>query len=403
MNRKQLYAQFNHLYKLYCPLDDLRYICFYCGLPAGTVDHVPPLNRVTELKVSQHEVRYLKVPSCSECNLLATDELHDDIFIRQEFVKNKIKNKYKKYLRYPDWDDDEIDALGYRLKQSVMALMELKYLIVYRLQYGLGAEFKVSDLGYLDFDPRKIVKFANPAKWDETMETVWKEEESLKNTNELLADVAIKRSRHNEGYSFFKAKEVCRDLNIKNSGHYQKWRRENPKDPSREYLPASPSTCFESLWRGWPDFLAESYQSGNSVLDPNNFISDYEEAKKFIHSYELKNSIEFSEVRRNDSIVRLRIPSGPKEYFAEAWKGWPDFLGKSYISKINVQTKLYLSYIQARDFLSKYKFKKVNDFVEERKVNIEMKKVIPSSPKDFYKEDWVSYEDFFGAEWGKKK
>lgn len=403
MNRKQLYAQYNHLYKLYCPVDDLRYICFYCGLPAGTVDHVPPLNRVTELKLIQNEIRYLKVPSCSECNLLATDELHDDIFIRQEFVKNKIKNKYKKYLKYPDWNDDEIHSLGYRMKQSVVALMELKYLIVYRLQYGLETDFKASDLGYLNFDPRKIVKFANPGRWDETLSLVSEEEKSLKNMNEFISDVAKKRRNNDCGYSFFKAKEVCRDLKIKNSSDYLKWRRENLGDPNREHLPPMPPMQFESYWRGWPDFLSETYQNTNNASDSINYISSYEEAKKFISNYKINNAEHFAKVRSSDSEVRSRLPSHPKKYFAESWKGWPDFLGQSYVSKNNPQTKKFLTYSQAKYYLSKFKFNKLSDFIEERKINTEMKNIIPSTPKVFYREEWTGYEDFFGPEWGKKK
>jgi 5-methylcytosine-specific restriction endonuclease McrA len=86
-DRKILYKKYNHRYKLFCPDKRNRYICFYCGLPAPTLDHVPPLNKVDDLLMEFEILIYTKVPACNECNRIASDEPHTDIYERQKYIK----------------------------------------------------------------------------------------------------------------------------------------------------------------------------------------------------------------------------------------------------------------------------------------------------------------------------
>ena len=133
--RKRLYKKYNFLYKLFCPIKELRYICFYCGLPAGTIDHIPPLDAIEDLKMISNNLTYTKVPSCKECNNLAGTEPHTDIFIRQKYIKEKIRKKYKKYIEFSDWEEEEINKLGYLLQTDIREFMSLKYLVISRLSY----------------------------------------------------------------------------------------------------------------------------------------------------------------------------------------------------------------------------------------------------------------------------
>jgi len=168
-NRIYYKKTFNHLYNLYIPSKDKRYICFYCGLPAPAIDHVPPLSKVKELRMIYDSIIYTKVPSCNECNLIAGDESDTCIFQRRIFVKEKLIIKYKKYIKLCDWEEDEIDQLGYNLRVSVINSMSIKYLIAYRLHYGEDSNIRPKELGYLQYDPGKILKYAKAENWDKSM------------------------------------------------------------------------------------------------------------------------------------------------------------------------------------------------------------------------------------------
>jgi len=158
-NRMCNERQLHHLYKLFIPSTDKRFICFYCGLPAPTIDHVPPLSKVKELRMTYDSLIYTKVPSCNECNLIAGDEPHVSIFERRIFLKEKLKLKYKKYIKLCDWEEDEISDLGYNLRVSVINSMSIKYIIAYRLHYGESSNIRPKKLGYLQYDPGKISKY----------------------------------------------------------------------------------------------------------------------------------------------------------------------------------------------------------------------------------------------------
>jgi len=164
-NRKCNERQLHHLYKLFIPSKDQRFICFYCGLPAGTIDHVPSLSKVKELRMTYDSLIYTKVPSCNECNGIAGDEPHVCIFERRIFVKEKLKIKYKKYIKLCDWEEGEIDDLGYNLRVDVINAMSIKYLIAYRLHYGESFNIRPKELGYLQYDPRKISKYVKTTNW----------------------------------------------------------------------------------------------------------------------------------------------------------------------------------------------------------------------------------------------
>ena len=164
--RRQLNEKlFGDLYKLYCPNEDRRFTCFYCGDSAPTLDHVPSLNCVHDLRLEYEIENYLKVPSCIQCNSFASDEPHLDIFERRMFIKEKIKKKYHKILSLPDWDDNEIEQMEFTFKKSLKAQMDYKYFIVYRLLYGETTTFYLNQIGYNNFDPRKICKYVDPDDW----------------------------------------------------------------------------------------------------------------------------------------------------------------------------------------------------------------------------------------------
>lgn len=129
--RQRLQSRYNHLYRPYQPAP--RRVCFYCGDPAETVDHVPPLSYVaqwgSDLLITSG-ISFLLVESCGECNGLLSNGPESTILDRADLVKEKLAKRYKKLLRLPEWSQDEIEALGPSMRKYVgdpnMALKRIK-------------------------------------------------------------------------------------------------------------------------------------------------------------------------------------------------------------------------------------------------------------------------------------
>src|SRR5215471_17155100 len=93
--------------------------CVYCGELATTDEHFPP-------KTFTHHG--LILPACSECNVLAGASWATDFEERCRYVKDRLRQKYKRVLDTPDWSKSEVGALGRALKRRVKAWQELKEL-----------------------------------------------------------------------------------------------------------------------------------------------------------------------------------------------------------------------------------------------------------------------------------
>ena len=75
------------------------------------------------------------VPACRECNSSIGDRLFDTMQERIRAAKIHIRRKYAKYLAVPDWSDDQLHALGQRLRQFIEAGIFKKQLTKERLRW----------------------------------------------------------------------------------------------------------------------------------------------------------------------------------------------------------------------------------------------------------------------------
>lgn len=120
-NRRQARLSYEELYSPFWPERTASYLqCFYCGDPAETMDHQPPISQVDAYRTLglQYEF-YVKVPCCRECNGLLGDSLTDDLIDREREVKAKLEARYKNQLRFGSWEDADIDSLGPNLQSAV--------------------------------------------------------------------------------------------------------------------------------------------------------------------------------------------------------------------------------------------------------------------------------------------
>lgn len=118
--------------------------CYYCGEPAGTTDHVVPQSMLEALGVlgdgAVNDVlvrfgRRLTVPACLECNVVLNNSYQDTLAKRKAELKRRLKRRYKKILRTPDWTDRELSQLGERLQQAVIGAIVKRDVILRRLRY----------------------------------------------------------------------------------------------------------------------------------------------------------------------------------------------------------------------------------------------------------------------------
>ena len=85
------------------------------------------------------------------------------------------------------------------------------------------------------------------------------------------------------------------------------------------------------------------------------------------------------------------LPKAPNRVFND-WVNWGDYLGTNSIRTID-RKKYYLSFNEAKEYLSKFNFKSGKEFSKS-----DFPFFIPKKPQNIYKEEWVSWSDFLGCE-----
>ena len=109
--------------------------CIYCGMPADFIDHIPPRHmrrQFIELNLSFWQER--EVPACRECNSVLGCRPLLTIGERRTYVKDKLRKRYAKYLRIPNWTQEELGEFGNDLRRMIQRNMLVRDGIRERLQ-----------------------------------------------------------------------------------------------------------------------------------------------------------------------------------------------------------------------------------------------------------------------------
>ena len=149
MHRKTLESLYDHRYRrLNGDREALYWRCVYCGLPADTVDHFPPLSRVHDYDAVDESGIYVKFPCCRQCNSIAADVLDESFLDRIERVKNKLARKYAKYVRPSSdlWDEDELNELDYNLRSKVLENSKKSEIYLARIDYYDSVDIVLSQI-----------------------------------------------------------------------------------------------------------------------------------------------------------------------------------------------------------------------------------------------------------------
>ena len=115
-------------------ITELKYprgVCVYCGMAAGTKDHLMPVTWTGE------SVRrgVLTVPACAECNSAIGDAYAPTITLRREIAHKYIRRRYKRKLAYITPTPSELKEYGPTLRASVVNGMAERQLVLDRLAW----------------------------------------------------------------------------------------------------------------------------------------------------------------------------------------------------------------------------------------------------------------------------
>ena len=103
--------------------------CFYCGVLAEEIEHYIPVSKLYRSKVE------ITVPSCRECNDLASNKLFISFEAKIEYIHKKLRIKYKSLIAMPNWNKEEISSLSPNLQNYILANLQLRENLLQRLKW----------------------------------------------------------------------------------------------------------------------------------------------------------------------------------------------------------------------------------------------------------------------------
>lgn len=101
--------------------------CIYCGMGDESWEHWPP-------RSFTH--RGMLLPCCLECNCMAGARSPINFRDRVKIVKDGIRTKYKKALKMPNWDDEELEEMSYSMRCDIQKWKTIKEKVNYRLAWN---------------------------------------------------------------------------------------------------------------------------------------------------------------------------------------------------------------------------------------------------------------------------
>lgn len=187
--------------------------------------------------------------------------------------------------------------------------------------------------------------------------------------------------------SFEEARKFARTLNLKGKDDWTKFVK---TDNRPYYIPVDPRSIYRNKgWISWNDWVG-------TKIDPRNMnFKSYEDAKKIIVSFEVKNQNEWTKFVKTDK-KPIDIPANPRQYYKKEWKGWGDFLSTGNISNI-IKSQNYLSFNEAKKFVHSLGLKNTQEWRDYCKSG-KKPDDIPAIAEIYYKnKGWKGMGDWLGT------
>lgn len=134
-------------------------VCVYCGLIAGTKDHLLP-RTWTGAAVRK---KVLTVPACAECNSVISDRYAPSITERRRIAHAIIYKRKKRLMNMPDWNQGDIEKLGSTLRSTIERGLHDRNVARARLAWPEDADYDVRAMQLSGIDnPYEIGLLENP-------------------------------------------------------------------------------------------------------------------------------------------------------------------------------------------------------------------------------------------------
>ena len=186
---------------------------------------------------------------------------------------------------------------------------------------------------------------------------------------------------------FEEAREYVRKLKLKGQNDWANYSKSKERPNN---IPGAPNKTYKD--KGWID-LGDWLGTFNTSSH-NRIYKSFEEAKKFVHTLNLKSHSEWINYNKSGSLPK-DIPKKPERvYKYNGWNGIGDWLGSGTIAP---QLKVYLSFTDARKFVQKLKLKSTNEW-NQYCHSTKKPENIPMTPDRIYKKSgWISWGDWLGT------
>lgn len=204
-----------------------------------------------------------------------------------------------------------------------------------------------------------------------------------------------RRGQSQKWLPFIKARKLSRALGITSRSA---WQRASVEGKLPKGVPTTPHRIYAEEWKGWEDWLGESYsvKYGPRVCVPGESHArkpflNYHPAKKIVHLLNLRSRQEWVNYSRSRKFPQ-NLPKRPERYYRGVWKGWEDFLGASYLGR----REEYQPFQEARAFVQSLGLKNTAQWVAYLKSGRKPED-IPTRPDLTYASQWLSWGDWLGT------
>jgi hypothetical protein len=116
-------------------------VCFYCGEPATSRDHVIPSCFIS-IGVRDYS-RGIFTASCRDCNARLGAFMPQDLSAKVQRINLILTNKYRKLLGGESWTHAELCELRHSLRSFVRRRESLRRIVQRRVTWQLTTEFVV--------------------------------------------------------------------------------------------------------------------------------------------------------------------------------------------------------------------------------------------------------------------
>lgn len=131
-HRALLIKTYGHLYEKHF---SSRTGCFYCGEPADTIDHCPPISFIDvkdQKWFKSKKIKFYKVSSCFDCNKKLGAKQLLTLQERANFILSRLETSTDKIVY---WSQDEINEMSAMFEKMIQAKKEKNKILFERVRF----------------------------------------------------------------------------------------------------------------------------------------------------------------------------------------------------------------------------------------------------------------------------